>query len=52
MPIKADDVESKVIYGQLCGFIESSNVQLLGDHMQNLPKIISVFAEALGKNEK
>jgi len=46
LPVKEDDIESKVTYGQLCTFIESGSPHLYGEGYQNLPKIFSVFADA------
>jgi len=48
LPVKTDKVESRVIYGLLCSFVEKASTQILGQGYQNLVKIVSVFADVLG----
>jgi hypothetical protein len=47
LPVTADNIEAKVTYGQLCSFIESSNPYIIGTNFQNLPRILTIFAEIL-----
>ncbi|XP_076918274.1 uncharacterized protein LOC143578652 [Bidens hawaiensis] len=47
LPIKGDLIEAKVVHELLCSMVERSDVELLGPNNQNLPKIVSVFAEIL-----
>ncbi|MCO5568487.1 hypothetical protein L7F22_022186 [Adiantum nelumboides] len=47
LPIRNDLVEAKIVHDQLCSMVERSDPQLLGANNQNLPKVISVFAEVL-----
>ncbi|KAI5084377.1 hypothetical protein GOP47_0000546 [Adiantum capillus-veneris] len=47
LPIRNDLVEAKIVHEQLCSMVERSDPQLLGANNQNLPKVISVFAEVL-----
>jgi hypothetical protein len=47
LPVTADNIEAKVTYGQLCSFIEGSNPYIIGQNFQNLPRILSIFAEIL-----
>ncbi|CAA3002294.1 importin-5-like [Olea europaea subsp. europaea] len=47
LPIKGDLIEAKVVHDQLCSMVERSDMELLGPNNQNLPKIVSVFAEVI-----
>mmetsp|Transcript_21433 Transcript_21433/g.29989 ORF Transcript_21433/g.29989 Transcript_21433/m.29989 type:complete len:1094 (-) Transcript_21433:418-3699(-) len=47
LPVTQDNIEAKVTYAQLCSFIESSNPYIIGANFQNLPRILSIFAEIL-----
>ncbi|KAL2540861.1 ARM repeat superfamily protein [Abeliophyllum distichum] len=47
LPIKGDLIEAKVVHDQLCSMVERSDSEVLGPNNQNLPKIVSVFAEVL-----
>ncbi|XP_010531149.1 PREDICTED: importin-5-like isoform X1 [Tarenaya hassleriana] len=47
LPIRNDVIEAKVVHDQFCSMVERQDVDLLGPNKQNLPKIITVFAEVL-----
>ncbi|CAM8888997.1 unnamed protein product [Rhodiola kirilowii] len=47
LPIKDDLVEAKVVHEQLCAMVERADTDLFGDQNQNLPKIVTVFAEVI-----
>eukprot|EP01099_Mayorella_cantabrigiensis_P001326 TRINITY_DN1575_c0_g1_i1.p1 TRINITY_DN1575_c0_g1~~TRINITY_DN1575_c0_g1_i1.p1 ORF type:complete len:1131 (+),score=337.45 TRINITY_DN1575_c0_g1_i1:1-3393(+) len=47
-PVQYDKVESVVIYGLLCDFIESNNQHLLGVNGERVPRIIALLFGALG----
>jgi len=47
LPVTEDTVESKPTYGILCDLIEQNSSFVLGQQLQNAPKIVSVFADAL-----
>ncbi|PHT40214.1 hypothetical protein CQW23_19068, partial [Capsicum baccatum] len=51
LPIKADVLETKVVYDQLCSMVERSDGELLDANNPYLPKIVSVFAEVLCAGE-
>ena len=48
LPVQYDKVESRVIYGLLCEFIESNNQHLLGANGERVPRIIALLFGALG----
>eukprot|EP00850_Spirogloea_muscicola_P020012 SM000205S06219 [mRNA] locus=s205:248959:255137:+ [translate_table: standard] len=48
LPLRDDLVEARIVHAQLCSMAEASNPHLLGPNNQNLPRIVSVFAEVLG----
>jgi len=47
LPTTHDKIESKLIYAQLCSFIEKSHPSVLGKDWSNLPKIVGIFATVL-----
>jgi len=47
LPVTEDKIESRVTYGLLCHFIETSNAYIFGQNFSNLPKILSIFGEIL-----
>ncbi|KAH7296218.1 hypothetical protein KP509_26G014000 [Ceratopteris richardii] len=47
LPIRNDLVEAKIVHDQLCSMVERSDPVVLGANNQNLPQIISIFAEVL-----
>ncbi|KAH0454990.1 hypothetical protein IEQ34_016914 [Dendrobium chrysotoxum] len=47
LPVKGDLTEAKIVHEQLCSMVERSDKELLGPNNQYLPKILSVFAEAI-----
>ncbi|CAM8960812.1 unnamed protein product [Rhodiola kirilowii] len=47
LPIKGDLIEAKVVHEQLCAMAERSDTDLFGNQNQNIPKIVTVFAEVL-----
>ncbi|GKA65282.1 importin-5-like protein [Tanacetum coccineum] len=47
LPIKGDVIEAKAVHELLCSMVERSDMELLGPNNQNIPKIVSVFAEIL-----
>ncbi|XP_078437509.1 ARM repeat superfamily protein [Wolffia australiana] len=47
LPIKGDLIEAKVVHEQLLSMVERSDRDLLGPNNQNIPKIVSIFAELL-----
>ncbi|XP_059288685.1 uncharacterized protein LOC132042074 [Lycium ferocissimum] len=47
LPIKAELKEPKFVHELLCSMVERSDRELLGPNYQNLPKVVSVFAEVL-----
>jgi len=48
LPVKEDNVESKVTYGQLLSFVESMNPHIIGPNYANVPHILAIFGEILG----
>jgi len=50
LPVQYDKVESRVIYGLLCDFIESNNPHLMGANGERIPRIIGLLFGALGSD--
>jgi len=50
LPVQYDKVESRIIYGLLCDFIESNNTHLLGANGERVPRIIGLLFGALGSD--
>jgi len=50
LPVTQDKVESRVVYDNLCFFLENSSftTYILGSNHQNLPKILGIFGDILG----
>jgi len=48
LPVVSDKIESKVIYNNLCYFVEQQSTYIFGPGNQNLPKVVNVFAHILG----
>lgn len=46
LPVVEDDEEAVHVYGYLCDLIQSNNAIVLGNNNSNLPRIVSVIAEA------
>jgi len=46
LPVWEDDEEATHVYGYFCDLVESNHPVILGENNQNLPRIISVVAEA------
>eukprot|EP00803_Ostreobium_quekettii_P007365 evm.model.scf_89.2 EVM.evm.TU.scf_89.2 scf_89:2360-4663(+) len=49
LPIVNDMVEAKVVHGQLVTMVESGDVRVLGESNKNLPHVIDVFVQVLGR---
>ena len=47
LPVKEDNVESKVTYGNLLNLIESNTNALYGPNFQFVPVLLNIFAEVL-----
>lgn len=46
LPVVEDDEEATHIYNYLCDLIQSNHVAVLGNNNSNLPRIVSIIAEA------
>jgi hypothetical protein len=46
LPVWEDDEEALHIYGYFCDLVEANHPVILGENNQNLPRIVSVVAEA------
>jgi len=49
LPVDQDKIEAKVIYGQLCLFIQRHTQLVFGSSYQNLGHVLHVFARGLGQ---
>eukprot|EP00004_Rigifila_ramosa_P000753 TRINITY_DN10783_c0_g1_i1.p1 TRINITY_DN10783_c0_g1~~TRINITY_DN10783_c0_g1_i1.p1 ORF type:complete len:1103 (-),score=294.98 TRINITY_DN10783_c0_g1_i1:27-3248(-) len=47
LPIKGDRMEARVVYAQLCTFLESGNAAVLGPNFSNMTKVVIALADAL-----
>lgn len=47
LPVVEDDDEAPHVYGYLCDLIEANHAVVLGTNNVHLPRLISIFAEAL-----
>lgn len=46
LPVRGDEVEAKVVHGQLLRFVQGSTPLILGDNNANLGRVVGVLAEA------
>lgn len=46
LPVSEDEDEAEYVYGYLCDLIEANHPTVLGPNNNNLPKLISIIAEA------
>ncbi|EAT37896.1 AAEL010159-PA [Aedes aegypti] len=46
LPVVEDDDEAIHVYGYLCDLIQANHPAVLGENNSNLPRIVSIFAEA------
>lgn len=46
LPVVEDDDEAIHVYGYLCDLIQANHPVVLGENNSNLPRIVSIFAEA------
>eukprot|EP01090_Pellita_catalonica_P016710 TRINITY_DN4861_c0_g1_i1.p1 TRINITY_DN4861_c0_g1~~TRINITY_DN4861_c0_g1_i1.p1 ORF type:complete len:1108 (-),score=211.60 TRINITY_DN4861_c0_g1_i1:685-3954(-) len=48
LPVQEDKIEAKVIYNQLCNFLEAKPNAIFGQNYQRLPKVLDIFTHILG----
>jgi len=48
LPVKEDQVESKVTYSILCDFLERNNPHLIGPGGANIPRLVTIMVDVLG----
>lgn len=46
LPVSEDEDEAEYVYGYLCDLIEANHPLVLGPNNNNLPKLITIIAEA------
>lgn len=50
LPVVEDEEEAPPVYGYLCDLIQANHPIILGANNTNLPRIVSIIAEAFNKD--
>jgi len=52
LPLEEDEVEAKVVHGQLLRLVRASDSRVLGEGNAHLPKLVEVMVRVLARGEK